>query len=218
CEELSGQKSVYEAEVEVDCDTDAVPIKSKRVVKEVNRVFGGDAILVNENGGQDLWSYYSPYYQVTTGGHCVPPGEQTCMGIGVAGAIGAKLAMPEKRVVCITGDGAFQMFMKELPTAVQYAAPVTWIVLNTDSLGWPKYHQKERLGGRYIATDFLVQPDFTSIAKANRCFGERVEQPSEVRGALERALQANEEGIPAVVDIVVDPWDFGPGFARFHQP
>ncbi|MEE8442610.1 MAG: thiamine pyrophosphate-binding protein, partial [Dehalococcoidia bacterium] len=133
CEELSRQKMAYAAEVEVDCDTDAVPIKSKRVVKEVNRVFGGDAILVNENGGQDLWSYYSPYYQVTTGGHCVPPGEQTCMGIGVAGAIGAKLAMPEKRVVCVTGDGAFQMFMKELPTAVQYAAPVTWIVLNTDS-------------------------------------------------------------------------------------
>jgi len=216
-EELSRRKREYEAEVEADCLTEDVPIRSKRVVKELNRVFGGDAILVNENGSQDLWSYYCPYYQVAVGGHCVPPGEQTCMGFGVAGAIGAKLAMPGKRVVCVTGDGAFQMFMKELPTAVQYEAPVTWAVLNNASLGWIKYHQKERLGGRYIATDFQVQPDFVGIASANRCFGERVIEPSQVRSALERALRANEEGTPAVLDFVIDPWEFGPGFERFHQ-
>jgi len=215
-EDLTGQKGAYESEVDADCRSDAVPIKSKRVVKELNRVFGGDAILVNENGSQDIWSYYCPYYQVTSGGYCVPPGEQTCMGFGVAGAIGAKLAMPGKRVVCVTGDGAFQMFMKELPTAVQYDAPVTWVVLNNDSLGWIKYHQK-RMGDRYISTDFDVQPDFVGIARANRCFGERVTEPGEVRSALERALQANEDGIPAVLDFVIDPWDFGPGFDRFHQ-
>jgi acetolactate synthase-1/2/3 large subunit len=213
---LAREMREYGAEVEEDCRTDAVPIKSKRVVRELNHVFGGDAILVNENGSQDLWSYCYPYYQVTEGGHCVPPGEQTCMGSGVSGAIGAKLAMPEKRVVCVTGDAAFQMFMKELPTAVQYQAPVTWIVLNNDSLGWIKYHQK-KMGGRYIAVDFEVQPDFVGIAKANRCHGERVEQPAEIRGALERALQANDEGVPAVLDFVVDPWDFQPGFAPFHE-
>ena len=215
-EDLTGQKRAYESEVDADCRSNAVPIKSKRIVKELNRVFGGDAILVNENGSQDIWSYYCPYYQVTSGGHCVPPGEQTCMGFGVSGAIGAKLAMPGKRVVCVTGDGAFQMFMKELPTAVQYGAPVTWIVLNNDSLGWIKYHQK-RMGDRYIATDYDVQPDFVGIARANRCFGERVEEPGEVHGALERALQANEDGVPAVLDFVIDPWDFGPGFDRFHR-
>ena len=138
------------------------------------------------------------------------------MGFGVAGAIGAKLAMPGKNVVCVTGDAAFQMFMKELPTAVQYGAPVTWVVLDNASLGWPKYTQKERLGGRYIATDFEVQPDFVKVARANRCFGERVVEPSKVRPALESALRANEDGIPAVLDFVIDPWDFGPGFERFH--
>jgi acetolactate synthase-1/2/3 large subunit len=213
---LTRQMQVYKAEVEEDCFTDAVPIKSKRVVRELNHVFGGDAILVNENGSQDLWSYYCPYYQVTEGGYCVPPGEQTCMGFGVSGAIGAKLAMPDKRVVCVTGDAAFQMFMKELPTAAQYKAPVTWVVLNNDSLGWIKYHQKN-MGDRYVATDFEVQPDFVGIAKANHCYGKRVEQPLRIRGALERALRANEEGVPAVLDFVVDPLDFGPGFARFHQ-
>lgn len=212
--ELARQNEAYRAQVVAECLTDVVPIRSKRVVKELNQVFGTDAILVNENGGQDLWTYYCPYYQVTGTGQCVAPGEQTCMGFGVAGAIGAKLAAPHKRVVCVTGDGAFQMFMKELPTAVQYKAPVTWVVLDNRSLGWPKYGQR-KLGGRYIATDFEAQPDFVRIAEANGCFGERVTEPARIRGALERALKANEGGVPAVLDFEVEPWEFGPGFKRF---
>ncbi|MBI4283646.1 MAG: thiamine pyrophosphate-binding protein, partial [Chloroflexi bacterium] len=216
--ELSSQKKAYEAEVDKECNTMEVPIRTKRVVKEINRVFGGNTVLVNENGGQDLWSYYSPYYQVfSPDGRCVAPGEQTCMGFGVAGSIGAKLAMPDKNVVCVTGDGAFQMFMKELPTAVQYKAPVTWVVLNNNSLGWIKHTQKEKLGGRFIASDFEVQPDFVAIAMANKCFGERVEDPSEVHSALVRALKANQNGVPAVVDLAVDTWEYGYGFYRFHH-
>ncbi len=208
----------YKAAVNEECQTTQVPIRTKRVVKEINHVYGGNTVLVNENGGQDLWSYYSPYYEVTTSeGRCVPPGEQTCMGFGVSGAIGAKLATPEKNVVCVTGDGAFQMFMKELPTAVQYKAPVTWIVLNNNSLGWIKHTKKEKLGGRFIASDFEVQPDFVEIAKANKCFGQRVEKPSDIRSALESALKANRKGIPAVVDFAVDTWEYGPGFYRFHH-
>ena len=77
-------------------------------------------MLVNENGAQDLWSYYCPYVKVTAHRGCVAPAEQTCMGFGVAGAVGAKLARPDASVVCVTGDGAFQMYMQEMPTAVQY--------------------------------------------------------------------------------------------------
>jgi acetolactate synthase-1/2/3 large subunit len=215
-DELAEEMRLYTHEVQKECSADTVIIKSKRVVKELEQVFGGDAILVKENGSQDIWTYYCPFYRVTAGGQCVPPGEQTCMGFGVAGAIGAKLAMPDKRVVCVTGDAAFQMFMKELPTAVQYHAPVTWVVLNNNGLGWIRYGQR-RLGGRYIATDFDTQPDFAAVAHANKCYGERVEEPSKVRGALERALKANEGGTPAVLDFLVDGWDFGPGFERFHQ-
>jgi len=137
------------------------------------------------------------------------------MGFGVAGAIGAKLAAPERKVICITGDGAFQMFMKELPTAVQYDAPVTWIVLNNYSLGWIKLHEKA-LGERYIAVDFEAQPDFAAFAEACDCYGERVEEAEAVRPALEEALRQNDSGIPAVLDFVVDPWDFPDGFKEFH--
>ena len=208
-------KEAFEQEVEAECNDVSIPLKSKRIVHEANRVFGGGTVLVNENGSQDLWSYYFPYYKVLDVDGCVAPAEQTCMGFGVAGAIGAKLAAPERKVICITGDGAFQMFMKELPTAVQYDAPVTWVVLNNYSLGWIKLHEKA-LGERYIAVDFEAQPDFAAFAGACDCHGERVEAADAIRPALEEALRKNEAGIPAVLDFVVDPWDFPDGFKEFH--
>gem|GEM_PF-6736791 len=70
---------------------------------------------------------------------------------------------------------------------------------------------------RYIAVDFDVQPDFVQIAKANRCYGEKVQQPEEIRPALERALGANSRGVPAVLEFVVEPWDFSWGFKEYHR-
>jgi len=209
-------KERYESEIKAECLTDAVPIKTKRVVWELNEVYGKNTILVNENGSQDLWSYYCPYYKVLDINSCVAPGEQTCMGFGVAASIGAKLAMPEKNVVCTTGDGAFQMFMKELATAAQYKAAVTYIVLNNYSLGWVKYGQKRR-GVPHVGVDFEVQPDFVKIAEANKCYGERVENPDSIKAALQRALEVTQAGTPAVIEFIVDGWDFAPGFLNFYR-
>jgi acetolactate synthase-1/2/3 large subunit len=214
--DLVQAKGAFEAQVREDCATDAVPLKTKRVIRELNEVLGPNTILVNENGSQDLWSYSWPYFKVLDENCCVAPGEQTCMGGGCAAAIGAKLAMPDRNVVCPTGDGAFQMFTNELATAVQFRAPVLYLVLNNRSLGWIKYHQRN-LGDRFIATDFEVQPDFMKVAEANQCFGVRVERPEEIRPALERALAATRAGTPAVVECIVDGWDFSFGFRNFYE-
>ncbi|MBN2335454.1 thiamine pyrophosphate-binding protein [Candidatus Bathyarchaeota archaeon] len=219
-EEMPRVKSVIEAKKQFLADVDAEvmsekPVKSKRVVYETNRVFGGGTVLVNENGSQDLWSYYYPYYRVLDYDCCVAPAEQTCMGLGVAGAIGAKLAVPDRKVICTTGDGAFQMGMKELPTAVQYGTPVTWIVLNNFSLGWIKLHQWAN-EERYISVDYEAQPDFAKIAEACGCHGEQVTTVNEIKSSLERALKKNREGVPAVLDYVVESVDFPDGFKEFH--
>ncbi len=207
--------SAYMAEVYSECRDSSKPIKTKRAVYEACRVFGPKTVLVNENGSQDLWSYYWPYWAVGALNGCVAPAEQTCMGLAVAGCIGAKLAAPERPVVCTTGDGAFQMFMKEMPTAVQHKAPVTWVVLNNYSLGWIKLHEKANME-RYIAVDFEAQPDFVKIAEASGCYGIRVTDPEDVKKALMRAKKENEGGVPAMVEFVVDPWDFPEGFKEFQ--
>jgi len=198
--EILKAKEEFEKEVEAECMVAETPIPAKRAVYELSRVFGQNTILVSENGSQDSWSYCCPYFQVQDGSECVPVAEQTCMGMGVVGAIAAKLARPEKKVVCVTGDGAFQMYMKELPTAAQYRAGCTWLVLNNSALGWVKHHQMTAAG--WNTSTFQVQPDFVKWAEACQCFGLRIEKASEIRPALEEAIKANERGIPAVLDCV----------------
>jgi acetolactate synthase-1/2/3 large subunit len=193
------------------------PVKGKRVVSEINRVFGDNTILVKENGAQDLWSYYWPYYQSLDAGCVVPPAEQTVMGLGVIGAIAARMARPERQVVSTTGDGAFQMALHELPTAVQEGAPVTWVVFNDNALGWPRWTQRTALSERYIATELSPPVDYVSVARAAGCDGIRVGGSDELADALERARRANAAGIPFVVDVPVDPDDHHEEFHAFHR-
>ena len=214
--EYATQKHAYEIEVSKECEPNETPIKSKKVVHHLNKIFGEDTIIVHENGLQDTWSYYSPYYKVLDLNGTVAPGEQTCMGVGVMGAVGAKLAKPEKKVVCVTGDGAFQMYNQDVPTAVQYETAITWIILNSYSLSWPKFGQKA-LGERYISTDFEAQPNFVQLAHSYGCYGELVEKPEDLDNALRRALEANESGKSAILDIVIDPFDVAEGFMEFQN-
>lgn len=193
------QKECLFNEVDEECRTHEYPIPAKRVVYEVSAVFGDGTVLVNENGSQDSWSYFYPYYVVGDDSACVTVAEQTCMGMGVVGAIAAKLTAPDKNVVCITGDGAFQMYMKELPTAAQYGAACTWVVLNNSALGWPMYYQMNTVG--WNTTAYRVQPDFQAIARASGCHGRRVESTAELRSALEEALRLNAQGTPVVLDV-----------------
>jgi len=199
--ELLAHKTRLLAEVDVECSTDEFPFAAKRVVHEASKVFNRNTILVNENGSQDSWSYFYPFYTVANGSSCVTVAEQTCMGMGIVGAIAAKLAEPSKNVVCVTGDGAFQMYMKELPTAAQYRAGCTWIVLNNSSFGWPGYYQMQTVG--WNTTTFEVQPDFAAIARASGCHGRRVDRADEIAPALQEAVELNRKGVPVVLDFPV---------------
>jgi acetolactate synthase-1/2/3 large subunit len=200
-QEIVKAKDSFEKEVEAECMIDATQPTAKRAVHELSRVFGRNTILVSENGSQDTWSYCYPFFTVQEGSACVPVAEQTCMGMGVVGAIAAKLTRPEKNVVCVTGDGAFQMYMKELPTAAQYKAGCTWLVLNNAEFGWVKHYQMKYAGWNTVT--FGTQPDFVKWAEACQCYGRRVEKASEIRPALEEALKTNRQGKPAVIDVKV---------------
>ena len=213
--ELVAFRDEFEGRIAVECAPDGGELKTKQVVHALNRAFD-DFVLVKENGGQDLWSYYSPYVKVTAERGCVAPAEQTVMGLGVAGAIGARLARPGVHVVCVTGDGAFQMYMKEIPTAVQHGAPVLWVVIDNASLHWVKWIAKAT-GERYLAVDFEAQPDLAAVAEASGAHAERIDSADALDGALGRAHAALERGRPAVLVCNVDTWDYPQGFVDFHR-
>jgi acetolactate synthase-1/2/3 large subunit len=191
------------------------PLRTPQVLHAVNQIFGRDTIMVHENGGADLWSYYWPHYRVLDVGDDVPMAEQTAMGMGVIGAIAAKLARPNKKVVCVAGDSALQMAMMELATAAEQGCGITWIVLNNQALGWPQYLQV--LAGRpRVATDFAVSPDFAKLAESQGCMGLTVSTADEIDAAVTAALQANRRGVPVLIDCRIPKHDYPPHFTRYH--
>lgn len=215
--ELQERQRAAIASAELDAATRDFPIRGKRIAATINRVFDRQTILVMENGAQDLWVDYWPYFRLRQPGAAVPPAEQTAMSFGVCGAIGAALAKPDWFVVCTTGDGAFQMGMHELPTAFEHHLRITRVIFNDRALGWPRWTQRTLLGNRVIATEFSQTFDFVSVAKAAGCYGERVEAVDDLAPALERARHANLHGQPAVIDVTVDSEDHHQSFVEFHR-
>ena len=205
------------ADAEASMADGTMPMTGKAIVSEINRVFGDNTILVKENGGQDLWVYYWPYYQVLDQRCCVSPAEQTAMGYGIIGAMAAKLAEPERKVVSTSGDGAFQMSINEIGTAVQNKLGITWVVMNDHSFGWVQWIQRRKHDDRIVATSFEPGIDIIATAKASGCDGIRVESPDQLGSALEAAIAANEKGMPFVVEVPVDQSHHHAEFDRFHD-
>jgi len=213
--ELIQAKQEFESALADELGKETKHTKILAIITEARKAFDRGAVLVHENGSLDIWSY--SYFPVLAEGADVVPAGQTCMGFGVAGVIGAKLAMPERQAVCVTGDGAFQMMMDNLSVASQYGVAPTWIILDNYSLGWIKWWQHLFYRDRYISVDFDPQPDFAKIAEAHGCYGQKIEKPSEVREAFQCAVKANKENIPAVLDFVVQPFDHYPAFREWHR-
>jgi len=206
----------YIANIQRQLKRKTKPISGRQVVGAINHVFGKNTIMVHENGGADLWSYYWPYYQVLDADDCIPMGEQTAMGMGVIGAIAAKIAAPNKNVVCVAGDGAMQMAMMELTTAAENKCGITWVVLNNAALGWPQYIQVLEKQAK-IATNFESSPEFAKMARSQNCKGIRVTEPDKVEPALRSALRANRSGIPVLVEVQIAKHDYAPHFQHFHR-
>ena len=215
-ETLQVARSSWLASVDTDRERRETPILTRQVMGAINKVFGSDTVMVHENGGADLWSYYWPYYRVLDAGDDVPMGEQTAMGMGVIGTIGVKLTLPQKKVVCVTGDGAAQMAMMEFATAAEQRCGVTWVVLNNHAFGWPQYaqllHNKQQ-----AATNFLVSADLVAIARAQGCEAVAVRAPEDVEPALEAALEANGRGVPFLIDIAIARHDYPEHFVAHHK-
>ncbi|MBM3524440.1 MAG: thiamine pyrophosphate-binding protein, partial [Alphaproteobacteria bacterium] len=213
--EIAVLKQDYEADVAAEAAERTTPLRLPRILAEINAVFGRNTVLVKENGGTDLWCYYWPYYRVLDVDCCVPMGEQTAMGFGFAGTIGAKLARPDRKVIAIGGDGAMNMAMMELATAAENRLGITWIVLNNQAFGWPQYDQVLR-GKPLVATGFQVGADFVRIAEAQACRARRIDRPEQIRPALDFALAANHEGVPCLLEFTVAKHDYPPHFVAVH--
>lgn len=156
------------------------------------------SIVVTEVGQHQMWAAQCidrvrPRTFLTSGG-------LGTMGFGFPAAIGAAMARPDAQVVCIAGDGSFQMNVQEMATAAVHGVPVKVLVVDNRCLGMVHQWQKLFFGERYSSTLLEAVPDFVKLADAYGWQAERIELASEVDAALARMLAA--EG-PYLLDVAV---------------
>jgi acetolactate synthase-1/2/3 large subunit len=121
------------------------------------------------------------------------------IGYGLSGAIGAKLAAPDKVVVALCGDNGFAMALAELETSRRVNAPVIAIVIDNQTLGYVKALQHSMYADRFISVDFL-DVDYGAVGRQFGCFGARVEDPARLHSVFREAIASGET---AVIDVMV---------------
>ncbi|MGE5511820.1 MAG: thiamine pyrophosphate-dependent enzyme [Bacteroidota bacterium] len=165
-----------------------------------------DGILVEEltqisYASRLLYPVYGPRTYLTTG-------YQGTLGWGLPTALGAKVAMPDRAVISVSGDGGFMFGVQELATAAKHRIPVVALVFTDDAYGNVRRIQQDNYEGRVVASD-LTNPDFVKLGESFGLRSVRAKNPASLRKAMSEAIKANE---PAVIEIPVgtfpDPWRF----------
>ncbi len=169
-----------------------------QVVQTLRTVLPDDAILSNGAGNYATWIHR--YYRFRGFGTQLAPTSGS-MGYGLPAAVAAGLRHPDRPVVCLAGDGCFQMTGQEFGTAVQYGARVVVLVVDNGMYGTIRMHQERRFPRRGHATD-IVNPDFAALARAYGAFVATVTRTGEFQPALEAALAA---ATPAILHLLLDP-------------
>ncbi|MFE0187214.1 thiamine pyrophosphate-binding protein [Streptomyces sp. NPDC058989] len=184
-----------------------------RVLAALDDAVPADRVLVQENGLQDMWSYFFPHYALGAGGGSVVPSEQTPLGFGAAAAVGVRLAEPAGRpVVAVVGDGAFNLFRGELPTVADAGAAVLYVVLDNGGYGWLQSNL-DRVSGPASRFAFTTpRPTGTEgLAGAYGLGHRRVTTADELPAALADAWRRVAAGTTAVVEVAVALSDTPPG-------
>jgi acetolactate synthase I/II/III large subunit len=215
----AGWAAEWERHVAPSRLTDGVPMHPARVLAELRAALPGDAIVLSDVGAHHNWIVQE----------WLPGGPGTllqswgfaAMGFGVAGAIGAKLAAPDRVVAAVVGDGGFLMLPSAVATAVQYAVPCTWVVWNNGGYMSIRDQQLAFYGHewatsfRQVAKGEPYMCDFAAMARAMGADGMRAQTPADLGAALKAA---QDSGRPTVIDVPVDAEAPQPAVATWELP
>ncbi len=174
-------------------------IMTSFVIDMLCKITKGDAVIVTDVGQHQMWvaqfyKFNRPRTHITSGG-------LGTMGFGFPAAMGAKFARPNDIVICVAGDGSFQMNMQELATAVENNMDLKIVIINNQHHGMVRQWQTLFFNSNYSASHFDVMPDFVKLAEAFGAKGLRAERPDELESTLREGIFS--EGV-VLMDVVVD--------------
>jgi acetolactate synthase-1/2/3 large subunit len=191
--------SAWRNEIEPLRQSDAVPIHPERLCKELSDILPENAVLVADTGYSAIWTATMVYLS--------QPGQTYLRAAGSLGwsfpaALGAKCAVPDRPVICFTGDGGFWYHLSELETARRFNINTVTIINNNGGLAQGIKDVHAVYGDRPGKPEELYRFEpvsFARIAQEMGCTGIRVEQPDEIRGAIRQALTAET---PTVIEVM----------------
>ena len=177
---------------------DSCPLKPQRVVSDTRAALGRSDIVLADTGAVKMWmARLYPAYEPNT---CLVSNGLSTMAFALPGAIGAKLAHPERRVLAAVGDGAFLMNSQEIETALRERIPLTILIWQDDAYGLIKWKMDLELG-HAVATTF-TNPDFVSYAQSFGARGYSIAAANELLPVLQEALAAD------TVSVIACPVDY----------
>jgi len=169
------------------------------VIEQLGSATGWNAVMATDVGQHQMWA--AQYYRCRRPRQWITSGGLGTMGYGLPAAIGAQVACPDQRVLCLSGDGSFQMCTQELMTATVYKLPIIVAIINNRSLGMVRQWQELFYGERYSHVDLQSSPDFVRLVEAYGGAGFRATTPAEFDEAVRQALDVTDR--PVVIDCVV---------------
>ena len=193
--ELSEAESAKRDEALAMSRDESSPVMPHRFAREVAEFFGPDSIVAVDGG--DIVSTTARWLQTSTPGHVLEPGPFGTLGTGAPYAIAAKTVFPEKTVGVVFGDGGFGFNGMEYDTMVRLGLPIIGVVGNDGVWSNIKTFHRMAYPDRLVATDLGVRP-YHEMVRGLGGYGEFVDDPNEIRPALERA---KDSGLPALVNV-----------------
>ena len=187
---MAEEQRKWAERLEVEENDDSTPMQPARVLRDLRHNLPRNAILVAGVGARHLVGQHYPVLEPRT--MLVASGFST-MGWETGAALGAAVAAPNRPVVGLIGDGAFNSTVSALSTAVAYEIPVLWVVVDNGGYQSIGVYQ-DRHFGRRLATDFVKEDgsdysiDYVGLARSYGADGERVTDPADLSGAIKRGL------------------------------
>ncbi|WP_294375508.1 acetolactate synthase large subunit [uncultured Clostridium sp.] len=190
-------KEKIEHELNKYNDDMSFPMKPQKILSDVRKVMGRDDIVVSDVGAHKMWiaRHYNCYEPNT----CIISNGFATMGIGVPGAVAAKLINPDKKVLTITGDGGFMMNSQEIETAIRIGTPIVVLIFNDSNYGLIRWKQLDQYGKECFVN--FTNPDFVKLAEGMNAKGYRITKAEELIPVLENAFK---QDVPCIIDCKVD--------------
>lgn len=172
----------------------------RKVLHELSRLVGEEAVFATDVGQNQIWAANN--LDIEKPRHFITSGGMGTMGYGLPSAVGAKVGLPDTRVVAVSGDGGFQMAMQELGTIKQEKLDIKIILFNNTRLGMVRELQKAKYCGRYCQVYLENNPDFVKLVEAYGFEGRSISDNSQVAEALEWLLSTKGTSL---LECLVDP-------------